>query len=132
MDIDAIEKLAKGLYAQKKRKEKASGEGSKQVKVGASDPASPAATIVALEVYSEKEVVPTTYADVVEGESLLPEPMNLPTRDCVPNPSANEGKERRKGKAAIAKKGCKARQDETSRSSGNGQGTDPFDNLDII
>ncbi|EHA8586322.1 hypothetical protein COCNU_scaffold000185G000010 [Cocos nucifera] len=132
MDIDAIERLAKGQYAQKKRKGKAPGEGSKQVKVGASDPAAPAAANVTPEVHPGNEVVPTTYVDIVEGESLPSEPANLPTKDCAPDPSIDKAKKRRKGKAAIAKKAHKAHHDEPSWSSGNDQWMDPFDNSNII
>ncbi|KAG1327775.1 hypothetical protein COCNU_01G017090 [Cocos nucifera] len=38
MDIDAVERLARGLYAQKKRKGKAPSEGSKWARVRISDP----------------------------------------------------------------------------------------------
>ncbi|EHA8586216.1 hypothetical protein COCNU_scaffold000105G000010 [Cocos nucifera] len=132
MDTDAIERLARGLYAQKKRKGKTPGEGSKWVKVGASDLAAPATVDVAPEVRPENEGIPTTHSDIIEGESLPPEPANLPTGDCAPNPSADEGKERRNGKATIAKKAQKAHQDEPNRSDGDDQGIEPFDNPDII
>ena len=132
MDTNIMERLAKGLYAQKKRKGKALGEGSKWVKVGASDPAAPAVANVAPEVCPKKEVISTIYTDIVEGESLPPKPANLPTKDCPPNPSTDERKEMRKGKETIAKKAHKAHQDKPSRSSSDDQRTNPFDNLDII
>ena len=68
----------------------------------------PAAANVAPEVRLEKEVVSTTYANVVKGESLPFEPTNFFTEDCTPDPSTDEGKERRKKKATIAKKAYKA------------------------
>ncbi|EHA8587926.1 hypothetical protein COCNU_scaffold003602G000010 [Cocos nucifera] len=81
---------------------------------------------------SRKEVISTTYADIVEGESLPPELANLPTKDCMPDPSTDERKERRKGKVAIVKKANKAHRDEPSWSSDDDQGMDPLDNPDII
>ncbi|EHA8586989.1 hypothetical protein COCNU_scaffold001259G000080 [Cocos nucifera] len=78
------------------------------MKVGASDPMAPTIANVTPEVHPRNEAVPTTYADVVEGDSLPPKPANLPTRDCTPNPSTNKEKERRKGKATIAKMARKA------------------------
>ncbi|EHA8589346.1 hypothetical protein COCNU_scaffold009299G000010 [Cocos nucifera] len=92
----------------------------------------PAIANVALEIYPKKEVILTIYVDVVEGESLPLERMNLPTRDCMLDPSTNEGKERRKRKAAITKKAHMVHQDEPFRSSNDDQGMDPFNNPDII
>ncbi|EHA8588209.1 hypothetical protein COCNU_scaffold004391G000010 [Cocos nucifera] len=132
MDTDVIEILAKGLYAKKKRKGKAPGEGLKWEKVGTSDLAAPIDANVAPMVHPKKDVISTTYANIVEGESLPPEPTYHSTGDCAPNPSTNKGKERRKGKAAIVKKACKAHQYEPSWSSGDDQVMDHFNNLDII
>ncbi|EHA8589708.1 hypothetical protein COCNU_scaffold012069G000010 [Cocos nucifera] len=85
-----------------------------------------------LQVHPEKEVIPTTYADVVEGESLPPEPTNLSTKDCTPDPSTDEGEERRKRKGTIMKKACKVHQDEPNQSNDDDQGTDPYNNSNII
>ncbi|KAG1358609.1 hypothetical protein COCNU_08G000550 [Cocos nucifera] len=112
MNADITERLAKGLYAQKKRKGKAPGEGSKWVKIDAFDPIAPTVANVTPKVRLGKEVILTIYANIVEGKSLPPEPANLPTRDCTPDPSIDEGKERRKKKAAIGKKARKAHHNE--------------------
>ncbi|EHA8589058.1 hypothetical protein COCNU_scaffold007842G000010 [Cocos nucifera] len=49
MDTDVTKRLVKGLYAQKKRKRKAPGEGLKWVKVSASNPMAPTTANVAPE-----------------------------------------------------------------------------------
>ncbi|EHA8587480.1 hypothetical protein COCNU_scaffold002353G000010 [Cocos nucifera] len=131
MDTYAIKKLTKGIYTQKKRKGKASSESSKWAKVGISDSTAPAAIYVALEVHPRDEVIPTAHADIIEGEPLPPESVNLPSRDCVPDPPIGK-EEGRKGKAAIIIKACKERLDELGQSNNEDQGVDPFSNPNII
>ncbi|KAG1334167.1 hypothetical protein COCNU_03G002860 [Cocos nucifera] len=128
MDTDAVERLTKGLYIQKKRKGKAPSESSKWVKVRASNPTAP----TALEVRPRDEVILTTRIIVVEGESLPPEPANLSSRDRASDPPANKEKERRKGKVAIMKKARKVCLNEPNRGSSEDQGPDLVGNLDII
>lgn len=125
------ERLAKGLFAQKKRKGKASGESSKRAKVGTPDPVASAATDAAPEVRPGDEAVPTARVIVAEGESPPPEPASLPSGDRASDLSADKEKERRKGKAAVVK-ARKERPDEPSRSDNEDQGADPFGNPDII
>ncbi|KAG1334464.1 hypothetical protein COCNU_03G005830 [Cocos nucifera] len=92
MDIDAVERLTKGLYTQKQRKGKASSKSSKWVKVGASDPVAPAAADVAPEVRPRAKVAPTASINVAKGGSLLPEPVDLPIGDHTSNPSTDKKK----------------------------------------
>ena len=117
MDTDAVERLTKDFYAQKKRKGKAPDESLKWAKVGASDPMASIAIDAALEVRQSDEVIPTTRAIVIEEESLHPKPANLPSKDRVPDPPSGKEKERRKGKAAIMKKSRKVHSDEPNRDS---------------
>ncbi|EHA8586858.1 hypothetical protein COCNU_scaffold001080G000010 [Cocos nucifera] len=132
MNANAMERLTKGLFTQKKRKEKASGESSKWVEVGASDSTAPTATEVAPEVCLGDEAVPTTHAKATRGGSLPPENANIPFEDRLPDPSVDQDKERTKWKVAIMKKAHKVHPDEPSRSGSEDQGSDPFSNPDII
>ncbi|EHA8587653.1 hypothetical protein COCNU_scaffold002876G000010 [Cocos nucifera] len=132
METDAVERLTKGLYAQKKRKGKASSEGSKWVKVSASDPMAPVAADVTSEVYPRPEVALATSIDVVKGGSLPPEPVGLPVGYNASNPSANKEKEKGKGRSTVAKVARKAHLDKPSNSDSNDLGADPFSNLNII
>ena len=91
-----------------------------------------AAINATLEVRPRDEAIPTTHIIIFEEEYLPPKPANLHSEDHALDPPASKEKERRKTKAAIMKKARKVRLDEPDRGSNEGQGMDPFDNLDII
>ncbi|KAG1365046.1 hypothetical protein COCNU_12G000460 [Cocos nucifera] len=131
MDTYAIEKLTKGLYTQKKRKEKASDESSKWVKVSIFDSVAPTIVGIAPEVHPGDEVISIAHADVVEEEPLPLESVNLPSGIVcpIPLPAKRRG---RKGKAAVAMKAFKERLDEPGRSNNEDQDADPFSNPNII
>ncbi|KAG1327739.1 hypothetical protein COCNU_01G016730 [Cocos nucifera] len=74
-------------------------------------------TNAAPEVHQRDEAIPTDRVDVVEGESLPFELVNLPSGDCTPDPSIGKEKERRKKKVAIVKKAHKVHPDEPDRGS---------------
>ncbi|EHA8587533.1 hypothetical protein COCNU_scaffold002525G000020 [Cocos nucifera] len=96
MDTDATERLARDLYAQKKRKGKALSEGSKWARVRISDLTTPTTIDIALEVCPQAKVIPTTCADAAKGESLPPELKNLSLGDRALEPYVDKEKEKEK------------------------------------
>ncbi|EHA8589522.1 hypothetical protein COCNU_scaffold010472G000010 [Cocos nucifera] len=91
-----------------------------------------ATTDAAPKVRPRDEVIPTAHAIVAKGESLLPEPENLLSKDRALDAPMDKEKERRKRKAAIIKKARKVHPDEPGRGSSKDQGVDPFGNPNII
>ncbi|EHA8587865.1 hypothetical protein COCNU_scaffold003424G000010 [Cocos nucifera] len=76
----------------------------------------------ALEVHLGCKAILTNRIIIIEGESLPPEPMNVPSGDHVPDPPIDKDKERRKKKVAIMKKARKVRLDEPNQGSSKVQG----------
>ncbi|EHA8586347.1 hypothetical protein COCNU_scaffold000192G000050 [Cocos nucifera] len=132
MNTDAVERLTKGLYIQKKRKGKAPSESSKWVKVGGSNPMAPISIDVAPEVRPRAEVALTASIDIIEGGSLPLEPVGLSVGDHTSDPSIDKEKKKGKKRSAIMKVAHKAHPGEPSKSDNNDLGADPFGNPNII
>ncbi|EHA8587804.1 hypothetical protein COCNU_scaffold003272G000040 [Cocos nucifera] len=109
MDTKAIEILTKGLYT-KKRKGKASSDGSKSAKVGASNSTVPTSTTAISKVIASTEVALNAKAGIAGVGSMPPMPSGPSSGDRASElPIEGEIGEGRKKKKAATKTSRKAR-----------------------
>ncbi|KAG1338312.1 hypothetical protein COCNU_04G006180 [Cocos nucifera] len=131
-----MERLTKGLYAQKKRKGVALGGSSKRAKVGGLSFEVLNVPVTAPKVVSSAKVPSITEGSVGGVGSQPPTSSSLPTGGSVFEPPSKrkrgDGDDKKKKKAIVVKVAHKAHPDGSSNSSSDDLGADPFDNSDII
>ncbi|KAG1342379.1 hypothetical protein COCNU_05G006080 [Cocos nucifera] len=132
---DAMERLTKGLYAQKKRKGVAPGGSSKRTKVGDLSFEVLDVPATALEVVPGVEVPSITEGSVRGAGSQPPASLSLPIGGSMSKPPTErergDGDDKKK-KVAIVKVACKAHSGGSSNSDNDDLGVDPFGNPNII
>ncbi|KAG1338313.1 hypothetical protein COCNU_04G006190 [Cocos nucifera] len=136
MDTDAVEKLTKDLYAQKKRKGAALGGSSKRAKVSG-----PSFKVSDIPTTVPKVAPGIKVLSIIEGSvggtgSQPPASSSLPIGGLMLEPSTErergDGDDKKKKKAAVVKVVHKACSGESSNGGSDDLGVDPFDNLYII
>ncbi|EHA8589352.1 hypothetical protein COCNU_scaffold009366G000020 [Cocos nucifera] len=136
MNTNAVERLTKGLYAQKKRKEVAPGGSSKGAKVGGPSFEASDVPMAAPEVIQNIEILSITEGSVGGAGSQPPVSLSLPTEGPMSKPPTErkrgDGDDKKKKKVAIMKVDRKARPGGSSNSGSDDLRTDPFNNLNII
>ncbi|KAG1358576.1 hypothetical protein COCNU_08G000220 [Cocos nucifera] len=132
MDTQDAEMLTKGLYT-KKRKRKASSDGSKRAKVGASSSEVSTPTAIASKVIVGIETTLTAEVNTA-GVGSMPSIPSSPTNGdrTLELPAKEETSKGRKKKKAVAKTSRKARLSGPDGNDDDERGEDHFDNPEII